>query len=190
MIRIKALALLLGAFLLFSPTANAADGLKIKPGEFVGTAEQCGGTAGVDTVDGSWVAGEGVADGEKGRHALYLQKLGPTSNCAAGGAVVEGVEGMTITELGFDYRTDGHCGGGAPRFNLYTDTGTLFFGCNSGTQTPTDDPEWVRVRIAVPSVEVNAIQIIFDEGEDVGDGFVYLDNIDINGTLIGKPGNV
>jgi hypothetical protein len=37
---------------------------------------------------------------------------------------------------------------------------------------------------------VERIDIIFDEGDDVGPGFVYLDNININGTLIGKPGNI
>jgi hypothetical protein len=33
------------------------------------------------------------------------------------------------------------------------------------------------------------ISIVFDEGTDVGPGYAYLDDININGTLIGKPGN-
>jgi hypothetical protein len=31
-------------------------------------------------------------------------------------------------------------------------------------------------------------KVIFDEGTDDGTGSVYLDNIDVNGSLIGKPG--
>jgi hypothetical protein len=29
---------------------------------------------------------------------------------------------------------------------------------------------------------------VFDEGTDMGVGFIYLDNININGVLIQKPG--
>lgn len=36
---------------------------------------------------------------------------------------------------------------------------------------------------------VVSICIVFDEGTDQGTGFTHLDNIDINGVLIGKPGN-
>jgi hypothetical protein len=36
---------------------------------------------------------------------------------------------------------------------------------------------------------VVGISIVFDEGTDVGAGFTHLDNIDVNGVLIGKPGN-
>jgi hypothetical protein len=35
------------------------------------------------------------------------------------------------------------------------------------------------------------VEIVFDEGTDAGPdftGFVFIDNIDINGTLVGKPG--
>jgi len=45
------------------------------------------------------------------------------------------------------------------------------------------------------SVTVTGIDIVFDEGETdlannpLGPGYAYLDNIDINGTLIGKPGS-
>jgi hypothetical protein len=36
---------------------------------------------------------------------------------------------------------------------------------------------------------VRAIHIFFDGGTDVGPGFVRLDNLDVNGKLMGKPGN-
>jgi hypothetical protein len=119
-----------------------------------------------------------------------LQKTGPTSNCAAAGATIDGVEGITLTELGWDYRNDGRCGGGAPRFHIVTTAGTFVIGCDTATKSPIN-ANWTRARMSPPPGEVISIDIIFDEGTDFpgGTGFVYLDNIDINGTLIGKPGN-
>jgi hypothetical protein len=35
---------------------------------------------------------------------------------------------------------------------------------------------------------VTAVEIVFDEGTDQGVGYAVLDNIDVNGTLIGNPG--
>src|SRR5262245_28667640 len=109
--RLKLLALVAGLFLTFSSTALAG-GIKAKPWEFVGTVDNCG-AAGVDTVDAKWISKEGLPDAGNSNHALYLQKLGPTANCAAAGASIDGA-GTTLTELGFDYRNDGHCGAGAP----------------------------------------------------------------------------
>lgn len=89
---------------------------------------------------------------------------------------------------------------GASRFNIMTtDNVTHFLGCNS--PAPASDtviaPGWHRKRYdpatafppVLPGSTIQSISIIFDEGTDQGNGFVYLDNIDINGALIGKPGN-
>jgi hypothetical protein len=140
-------------------------------------------------------------------HVLYLQKQAPTGANAAAGASVEGVAGLTLNELGFDYRNDGWCGAGAPRFNVYIE-GTdapYFFGCTYGSHTPSpnDPTRWTRVRFdtvdASPAVGtpfghvIKRIEIVYDEGTDVAPGapgFAYIDNIDVNGFLIGKPGNV
>lgn len=65
----------------------------------------------------------------------------PENGCAAfAAAIVNGVEGMTITQLGtigFSV-SGGTCGAGAPRFNLYYDTnsdgeadGVAFYGCGN-----------------------------------------------------------
>ena len=185
---------------------------KAKPFEFVGTAAECApAPAGTDTVTADWVTHQGLPDAGNSNHALFLEKLGATSNCAAAGAVIDGVGAITLTELGFDVSNDGHCGAGAPRFNVTTTGGFLyFFGCSSGVHTPApDDPvNWTRVRFtdadAFPQLATNppwpgfgsavvqSIAIIFDEGTDTGPDFtghVFLDNIDINGVLMGKPGN-
>ena len=201
MSRYKLLVVALGMFLMFGSTALAGGGFKVKPAQFVGTAEQCGGTAGTDTVASRWVTKEGLPDAGNSNHALYLEKSGPTANCAAALAIIDGVEGITLTEIGWDVRDDGHCGAGAPRFNVTTSDGvTHFIGCASppSSSASVPAPGWTRYEYdpatafppILPTDTVESILIVFDEGENVGPGFVYLDNININGTLIGEPGNV
>jgi hypothetical protein len=146
---------------------------------------------------------------------LLLVKTGPTPNFASAGAVLRDVRGITLTELGYDIRKPGvstdprgsHCGAGAPRFNITTKDGTRFFlGCNSPpatTQTPGNG--WLRLRwsgaglaafnaqtgVLTPlaGLEVKEISIVFDEGQDTGPdnfGAAVLDNIDVNGQLVGQ----
>jgi hypothetical protein len=183
--------------LVFVTTAQAAPPLKVKPWVF--DPDNSG------IADSAWESKIGLPDGNgKANHGLYLEKDGPTAIVAAGGASIN-FEGE-LTELGFDYRNDGHCGAGAPRFNIYTTSGVYyFFGCLYGVHTPAPDnpANWTRVRFTAangfPSdgvsfitdfseIEVTGIDIVFDEGTDVGPGFAVLDNIDVNGVLIGKPG--
>jgi len=195
--------------------------LRARPFVFVGTAAQCGGTPGADIVTAAWLGGMGLADdgvtptpppagARRDPHlGLLLNKNGPTPTCSAAGATIEGFRsGTPISELGFDYRTGGHCGNGAPRFNITTTAGFVYFvGCFFGTHTPApQDPEWTRVRFGNADVfpqqasnppflfgttAVRSIDIIFDEGTDTptasdptGVGLAVLDNIDINGRLI------
>jgi hypothetical protein len=139
---------------------------------------------------------------------LMLAKTGPTANIASSGAVINGVKGIVITELGFDIRKSAapaspmgsHCGAGAPRFNVITSDGvTHFVGCAS--PVPIIGPastDWTRLRynplLAFPPIlpiqTVDRISIVFDEGSsDTGPdffGLAVLDNIDINGVLVGQ----
>jgi hypothetical protein len=198
--------------------------LQARPWVFVGTAAQCGGPAGSHIVTSGWLAGMGLPDDGTTANAapaaandshigLLLNKNGPTPNCSASGATIEGLpkHGTTISELGFDYRIGGHCGAGAPRFNIITTTGFLYFaGCSRGAQTPApqDPTEWTRVRFSATAgivdpaastnppfvfgtTQVKSIEIVFDEGTDTvspsdptGVGLAVLDNIDISGKLI------
>lgn len=143
--------------------------------------------------------GEADAKGHN-NYGLLLSKNSTTPTNAAAGATVTGVKGMHLTELGFDFKNGSHCGAGAPRFNVVTTDGvTHFVGCAAGTQSAAPEAGWVRVRmdpsvtnVAFPPVAptdvVQSISIIFDEGTDTGPDFsgqAVLDNIDINGTLVG-----
>lgn len=146
---------------------------------------------------------------------LLLAKTGPTGQFASAGVKLTGVRGITLTELGYDIRKPGvantdprgsHCGAGAPRFDITTSDGvTHFLGCNSPPPTSQDATVglgWIRLRWVAPlttafppvlptSGSIVSISIVFDEGTDPSGGpdsfgLAVLDNIDVNGQLIGS----
>jgi hypothetical protein len=142
---------------------------------------------------------------------LVLVKTGPTNNFAAAVAELKGVKNLTpLTELGYDIRKSGgsggsslgsHCGAGAPRFDVVTSDNVVhFIGCNSppGLVAFPASAGWVRLRWdpatgfppVMPTDTVKRIVIVFDEGQDASGapdmfGAAVLDNIDVNGTLVG-----
>ena len=156
---------------------------------------------GTGIVTAQWIGRQGLPDDVgKANQALFLEKAGPTSVNASAFAVIGGVEGLTLTELGFDYRNDSHCGAGAPRFNVTLPNGNyFFFGCIYGAPHAAPSADWTRINwndiegtvfpagdYAWPGFGVAVVQsiaIVFDEGP----GFALLDNININGSRIGKP---
>jgi hypothetical protein len=198
-------------------------GLNAVPFEFVGTASECGGVPGSRIVTSRWLNGMGlpdnagpntVANAKDPRFGLLLSKNGLTADCSAAGARIQGVKGMKVTAtstLGFDYRNGGHCGAGAPRFNVTTRTGVFSFvgGCANGVPAPApqDPAQWTRVRFLLVSPStafppltvgdtIESISIIFDEGTDTpsaqdpnGVGLAVVDNIEVNGRLITRGSN-
>ena len=148
----------------------------------------------------AWKAGEGLVDsGGAANQALYFQKMVPTATFAAGVAVINGFEGQdtsSVLPLGFWYGTDGHCGAGAPRFNvriqppMTTDPAlrqTFFVGCaemvDGGSATAPNGRVFQQKSFlgTLPPGTIASLSIVFDEGNDVGQGFVYLDNIEVGG---------
>jgi hypothetical protein len=153
---------------------------------------------------------------DKHNEGLLLAKTGPTTtNFASAVAELKNVKGMALTELGYDIRKPGsdgasgsrgsHCGAGAPRFNVFTTDGLFGVGCTSpaaDTQIPGDG--FIRLRWGAAGMvmgfkdfttlmpitgTVQRIEIVFDEGYDTGPdnfGLAVLDNIDVNGTLVGR----
>jgi len=198
-------------------------GLQAVPSVFVGTAPGCAPfPPGSNIVTSAWLAGMGLPDNGSSNVTpstppntdphlgLLLSKNGATADCSAAQATITGAPAITIsatTEFGFDYRNGGHCGAGAPRFNITTDDNvTHFGGCAGGTKTPApqDPAQWTRVRLLpaqffppmLPGAKVKDIGIVFDEGTDStstddpsGVGLAVIDNIDINGQLITKGKN-
>ena len=152
---------------------------------------------------------------DRRNEGLLLSKVGPTTNVAAAGADLKNVRGITLTELGYDIRKAGpnvadargsHCGAGAPRFNVATTAGFFFVGCNSpAPDSQTDGDGFIRLRWGVGGTvqgfnaatgvlepitgTVRSIMLVFDEGTDTGPdnfGLAVLDNIDVNGTIVGR----
>jgi len=151
----------------------------------------------------AWKAHQGLIDetGNKNQ-ALYFQKMTSTPTFAAGVATFQGIEGLPanqLTGLSFFWRMDGHCGAGAPRFNVRLKPAagpsqTIFIGCAAMApgivfQDPNDNSRTYQQKsivapfAALPSSTIiTSLSIVFDEGDDVGPGFVYLDNITVNTT--------
>ncbi len=120
---------------------NNNNGLQAVPFTFVGTAPGCApGAAGSNIVTSAWLTGMGLPDNGGSNTAtdaatkhdphfgLLLSKNGLTTDCSSAGADIQGAAGITVTELGFDYRNGGHCGAGAPRFNITTTDNITHFG--------------------------------------------------------------
>jgi hypothetical protein len=178
----------------------ASPSFQLQPFEYVGTAADCGGTAGIDTVTARWDDSTG-----NGAPSILLQKNGSTSNCAAAGVdIISSLEGQSVTnltELNFEYENGGHCGGGAPRFNVVVDGNVHFLGCNGGTQTDLSNG-WTRVTFGsteltnagITTGTLDNLYIIFDEGTDTPTGgtigtagTVHIDNVSVNGYVVGSP---
>jgi hypothetical protein len=158
-----------------------------------------------------WESNAGLPDSNSNlRSAVRLQKMTGTFTDSGAHALVTGVKGITLSELGFDLRNDGHTGAGAPRFTIVLDNGLIYsFSFRAGgivrpsTPAPGDPAHWTRIRFrdqdAYPQYEsqkpwpgfgnavIKKINICFDEGIDQGKGYAYVDNVDINGVIIGKP---
>lgn len=166
--------------------AAASPSYSLSPFEYVGAAGDCGPNYPAGTQGGvvaKW-------DNSVGLNApsLLLAKNVPTSDCSAAGATVNGVSGITLSELNFDVM--GYCGAGAPRFNVTTtDNVTHFFGCTYGTHTDAGNG-WTHVVFSpadgIPAVTagetVQSIELIQDE-----QGSTHLDNISINDQILGGP---
>lgn len=177
-----------------SSAQNGDDKFKARPGVFD--------PAKSGAVDARWVGKVGEADDRgNGNFALYLQKAAPTAANSAAGAIIDGVEGQPADGVyGFDYRNGGQCGAGSPRYNLLATDGFHFIGgCANGTQTPAATPGWTTTTfdatnpaqafpVVAPGATIISLTLIADEGTDTGPGFIYTDNLNINGQLITKPG--
>jgi hypothetical protein len=141
----------------------------------------------------SWKAHQGTPDSQgNADQALYFQKMTSTATVAAGVAVINGLEGLPadeLTGLSWWHREDGHCGGGAPRWNIgvQDSTGhqyTVFLGCAAAQHTETgvttNGHGWCQDTQSSPAAAIAAqtqqdpadltitgLEIVFDEGNDV-----------------------
>jgi hypothetical protein len=176
--------------LLFALAAVVATAIALPASAFAGTLTLH--PAGFGTMSyAAWKAQQGEPDSQgSANQALYFQKMTTTPTFAAGVAVVKGIAGTPadeLTGLAWDHREDGHCGAGAPRWNVtFRDSGgvshTLFFGCNAAMHTEKgliNGHGWCRDTQPSPAAAIAAftgepasastitgLSILFDEGTD------------------------
>jgi hypothetical protein len=155
---------------------------------------------------------------DKQQWGFLMQKHTPTSSFAAAGATITGgpktAAGLTV--LSFDISgypgvafddyggtTHGYCGAGAPRFNVYSDAAaTCFLGCTHGDKTQDPNTGWWTISFTASKPftsysgceggiigSIKGIELMIDEGTDVGPGDVIVDNIRVNTSVAGKPDN-
>lgn len=157
--------------------------------------------AGSNSVAATWVDGTGTnstATVDSRQQGLLLSKTSAASNQAQAGVVIRTVEGMTLTELGYDIRNGGQCTAMSPRFVVVTSDDVVHkIGCSTGTSQPAPAAGWKRLRFdpanpaqTSPLIQsgskVKSIYLVLDGGPESGASLVVLDNIDMNGALIGK----
>lgn len=176
--------------------------LQVKPGTYVGAANDCGAGSPAGTrrgVAAAWKTRTGLKDAGRSDHALVLVKKVATTDCSAAVARIRGVKGLPALELGFDYREDSYCGAGSARFNVTASDGFHFVGgCANGVPvwngTDRRGADWFRLTfdltdptVAFPPVAAGATLVSVSLVQDE-QGRSILDNINVNGKRIGKPG--
>ena len=151
---------------------------------------------------------------DKQNTGLILAKTGPITNNAESFVELKDLKGVTPTELGYDIRKPGtdvndlrgsHCGAGSPMFQLEMQNGDVYdVACNSPVPTVTTGNGWQRLRWSGSTLQgylngggtaqpitgkIKRATIVFQEGQDSGpdnSGLAVLDNIDVNGILVGQ----
>lgn len=161
--------------------------------------------AGTNTVAATWMDGTGAAStstptsaADTRNQGLLLSKTSSASNQAQAGVVIRDVEGISLTELGYDIRVGSQCTATSPRFVVVTSDDVVHkIGCATGTAQPAPVAGWKRLRFdpanpaqTVPAIpagsKVKSIHLVHDGGPETGSSIVVLDNIDINGKIIGQ----
>ena len=154
------------------------------------------------SVNAKWVSGAGVPNEDPTdpqNQGLLILKSSPASTKASAGVVIANVDGTALTTLGYDIRNGAQCTSKNPAFVVVTSDGVTHVvgGCAKGNKQSSPAPGWMRLRFdpsnpaqATPPIAtgatVKSIHLVLDEGPDVGNGMVVLDNILINRTVIGK----
>jgi hypothetical protein len=162
------------------------------------------GTVGAALLDAAGVPVSSQTASNSGNLALALSKTVHAPAGTSAGALLVPAENLTkLTELGFDVRQGGHCTATSPHFVVVTsnDVRHVLTGCANGTIQTAPAQGWIRVRFdpanpaqanppIAPGQQIKSIAIVLDEGPEAtpnpGGGLVVLDNIDVNGVIVGK----
>jgi hypothetical protein len=159
--------------------------------------------AATNSVAATWMDNTGVAStnantADTRNQGLLLSKTSAASNQAQAGVVIREVEGISLTELGYDIRSGSQCTATSPRFVVVTSDGVVHkIGCTAGTAQSAPATGWKRLRFdpangaqTVPAIapgsKVTSIHLVLDGGPETGSSMAVIDNIDINAKIIGQ----
>jgi hypothetical protein len=146
----------------------------------------------------SWRANVGEPDsGGTGNQAIYMQKMNTTGDKGMGVVVLRGLAGQPVSalqELSWErpaFPAKGSYCGASPHWQLSVTSGgttsTVAFGpCFAAVHSAGATAGWMKDTCdsgclgGLPSGTINSLAIIFEDGTDLGPGFVLLDNITVN----------
>jgi hypothetical protein len=120
---------------------------------------------------------------------LHLEKNCATATNAAAGADITGLSGQTFASASFTLASTSQCQGGSPRFNIQTDQGLFFLGCNNvtpvvsanGSATYTFTAATLAAagqQVPTPVGVIQTVEVLIDV-----QGVADLSNITVNGQL-------
>jgi len=149
-------------------------------------------------VAARWVYGAGVPDADltdPTNQGLLLSNNAGASSKARAGAIFHNVGGINLSVLGFDLREGSLCTANGPRFIVVTTDNVVHTvgGCDPAQAQASPAKGWMRFRFdpaqAKPAISpdstVKSIALMLDDGPETSGGMAVVDNININGTMIG-----
>jgi len=148
----------------------------------------------------AWVHGAGVPGGTDDQGlVLLLSALVTFPPGASADATIQNVQGTVLTSLGVDHMLGTACTNGSPRWDVETSNGGVYgVGCASGVHSTAGMPMgWERITFAnkdfqnlsgpaftgfgTAGAKLDFLQLLQDEA-----GVAVLDNLNVNGTVIGS----
>jgi hypothetical protein len=156
------------------------------------------GTAAAALVPGVFDPGNtGCPTATYSNGVLHLAKNCATSTNAAAGADITGLEGQAFTGASFTLANASQCQGGSPRFDIVTNDGLFFFGCNNVTPTINGDGTATYTFTPADAFNTSGVQSGITGTIQAADilidvqGTADISNIVVNGTtqvpLVGPP---
>jgi hypothetical protein len=166
------------------------EGAQVRPFTFDPTEQEA--------VNATWRENAGAmrTSTDPANQGLVLTKRRSGPATAIAGAIITGAAGSQLSRLSFDLRTDSECSAKAPQFLVTTaDNVVHTAACANGTARALTATGWKRITFnpadssqltpaVKPGVAVKTIALVMDK--IAGNGFAVLDNVNLNGTFVGK----
>ncbi len=151
------------------------------------------------TLAAAWVDNLGaspLSTSDPRNRGLVLAKSASALATAWAGASIQNVTGMSLTELGFDFRAGIQCSADSVHFVVFTSDTVAHTvgGCTNSSTIPASSAPtgWMRLRFnpnqASPPINspVQSISIELLNGSTSTGSIAVIDNIEINGVPVGK----